>query len=39
MRTFIELHNNDPKPSMDDQILASVKRFCHKTQQTLCREL
>jgi hypothetical protein len=22
-----------------DQILASVKRFCHKAQQTLCGEL
>jgi hypothetical protein len=22
-----------------DQILASVKRFCHKAQHTLCREL
>jgi hypothetical protein len=22
-----------------DQILASVKRFCHKAQQTLCAEL
>ena len=22
-----------------DQILASVKRFCHKAQQTLCSEL
>jgi hypothetical protein len=43
IRTFIELHNNNPKPfkwtKSADQILASVKRFCHKAQQTLCGEL
>jgi hypothetical protein len=26
-------------PVSADQILASVKRFCHKAQQTLCGEL
>jgi transposase len=43
IRTFIELHNSNPKPfkwtKSADQILASVKRFCHKTRQTLCDEL
>ncbi|MCP1904238.1 hypothetical protein ACVIHI_003409 [Bradyrhizobium sp. USDA 4524] len=43
IRTFIELHNKNPKPfkwtKSADQILASVKRFCHKAQQTLCGEL
>ena len=43
IRTFIELHNRNPKPfrwtKSADQILASVKRFCHKAQQTLCGEL
>ena len=43
IRTFIQLHNNNPKPfkwtKSADQILASVKRFCHKAQQTLCGEL
>ncbi len=43
IRIFIELHNNNPKPfkwtKSTDQILASVKRFCHKAQQTLCGEL
>jgi hypothetical protein len=40
--TFIDLHNRNPKPLMAksaDQILDSVKRFCHKAQQTLCGEL
>ncbi len=40
---FIELHNNNPKPfkwtKFADQILAPVKRLCHKAQQTLCGEL
>ncbi|MDQ7078370.1 MAG: IS630 family transposase [Robiginitomaculum sp.] len=40
---FIETHNENPKPyrwvKSADEILASVKRFCHKTQQTLCTEL
>ena len=43
IRTFIDLHNRNPKPfkwtKSADQILASVKRFCHKAQQTLCGEL
>src|ERR1700682_4436656 len=37
IRTFIDLHNKSPKPfkwtKSADQILASVKRFCHKAQQ------
>jgi hypothetical protein len=43
IRTFIDRHNENPKPfkwaKSADQILASVKRFCRKTQQTLCGEL
>jgi DDE superfamily endonuclease len=43
IRTFTELHNRNPKAfkwtMSADQILASVKRFCHKAQQTLCGEL
>jgi hypothetical protein len=43
IRTFIDRHNENPKPfkrtKSADQILASVKRFCQKTQQTLCGEL
>jgi hypothetical protein len=43
IRTFIDLHNKKPRPfkwtKSADQILASVKRFCHKTQKTLCGEL
>jgi transposase len=43
IRTFIDLHNKKPKPfkwtKSADQILASVKRFCYKAQQTLCGEL
>jgi transposase len=43
IRTFIDRHNENPKPfkwiQSADQILASVKRFCQKTQQTLCGEL
>ena len=42
IRTFIDQHNKNPKPfrwTSADQILASVKRFCHKAQQTLCGEL
>ena len=42
IHTF-DQHNRNPKPfkwtKSADQILASVKRFCHKTQQTLCGEL
>ena len=41
IRTFIDLHNKNPKPSKwtesADQILASVKRFCHKAHRALCR--
>jgi hypothetical protein len=40
---FIERHNEKPKPYIwtksADEILASVKRFCQKTEQTLCGEL
>src|SRR6476659_6390439 len=43
IRTFIDRHNQNPRPfkwtKSADQILASVKRFCHKAQQTLCSEL
>ncbi len=43
IHTFIDRHNRNPKPlkwiKSADQILASVKRFCQKTQQTLCGEL
>jgi len=43
IRTFIDLHNKNPKPfkwtKSADQILASVKRFCHKAHQTLCGKL
>ncbi len=41
--TIIDRHNDDPKPfkwtKSADEILASVKRFCQKTYQTLCSEL
>jgi len=41
--SFIENHNEDPKPfkwtNSADEILASVKRFCHRVDQTLCSEL
>ncbi len=40
---FIKHHNQNPKPyrwtKSADDILAAVKRFCHKTEQTLCAEL
>jgi transposase len=43
IHTFIDRHNRNPKPlkwiKSADQILASVKRFCQKTQQTLRGEL
>jgi transposase len=43
IRAFIDRHNQNPRPfkwtKSADQILASVKRFCHKAQQTLCGEL
>ena len=42
IRVFIEQHNGNPKPyrwtKSADEILASVKRFCQKTEQTLCSE-
>ena len=41
--TFIERHNENPKPfrwtKSADEILASVKRFCHRVDQNLCPEL
>jgi len=41
--TFIEVHNENPKPytwvKSADEILASVKRFCQRTEQILCAEL
>lgn len=40
IRSFIEKHNQSPKPykwvKSADEILASVKRFCKKVDQTLC---
>jgi len=43
IRAFIKRHNDNAKPfkwtKSADEILASVKRFCQKTQQTLCSEL
>jgi hypothetical protein len=42
IRAFIERYNENPKPyrwtKSADEILASVKRFCQKTEQTLCHE-
>jgi transposase len=42
IRAFIKRHNENPKPyrwtKSADEILASVKRFCQKTEQTLCSE-
>jgi transposase len=42
IRDFIQRHNENPKPyrwtKSADEILASVKRFCQKTEQTLCSE-
>jgi hypothetical protein len=39
IRSFIERHNQKPKPytwtKSADEILAAVKRFCQKTEQTL----
>jgi putative transposase len=41
--TFIDVHNHNPRPytwvKPADEILASVKRFCQRTQNTLCTEL
>ena len=43
IRSFIECHNENPRPykgvKSADEILSSVKRFCQKAEQTLCREL
>lgn len=43
IRTFIDRHNDNPKPfkwtKSADEILASVKRFCQKSDRTLCSEL
>ena len=43
IRTFIERHNENPKPyrwtKSADEILSSVRRFCQKAEQTLCGEL
>jgi transposase len=43
IHSFIERHNDNPKPyrwtKSADEILASVKRFCQKTEQTLCSEV
>jgi hypothetical protein len=43
IRSFIERHNENPKPykgvKSADEILAAVKRFCQKAEQTLCCEL
>ncbi len=40
---YITAHNEDPKPykwvKSADEILASVKRFCQRTEQTLCSGL
>ncbi|MGZ2464866.1 IS630 family transposase [Sinorhizobium medicae] len=40
---FIEVHNENPKPykwvKSANEILASVKRFCQKSQQKQCAEL
>jgi putative transposase len=40
---FVSYHNENPKPYRQvesvDEILASAKRFCFKTEQTLCSEL
>jgi len=41
--TFIEVHNKNPKPykwvKSADEILASVKRFCQRTNDRQCAEL
>jgi hypothetical protein len=42
IQAFIMQHNDNPRPykwtKSTDEILASVKRFCHKTNQTSCGE-
>lgn len=43
IRTFIDRHNENPRPfrwvKSADEILAAVKRFCHKANTALCGEL
>jgi|TARA_Y100000294_G_C8524171_1_gene324207 transposase len=43
IQAFIKKHNENPKPykwtKSADEILASVKRFCQRANQTLCDEL
>jgi transposase len=43
IRSFIKQHNENPKPykwvKSADEILASVKRFCRRAENTLCTEL
>ncbi len=43
IRAFIDRHNQNPKPfkwtKTADDILAPVKRFCHRVDRTLCSEL
>ncbi len=43
IKAFIEIHNESPEPykwvKSADEILDAVKRFCHKTNKTLCDEL
>jgi transposase len=43
IRSFIERHNENPKPyrwtKSADEILASVRRFCQTTERTSCDEL
>ena len=43
IQAFIKKHNENPKPfkwtKSADEILASVKRFCHRVDQNLCGEL
>lgn len=43
IKAFIDAHNENPKPykwvKSADEILASVKRFCHRVDHTLCGEL
>jgi len=40
---FVKIHNENPKPykwtKSADEILASVKRFCHRVEKKLCTEL
>ena len=40
---FVKVHNENPRPyrwtKSADQILASVKRFCHRVENNLCAEL